>query len=201
MTKIYLQEYANEKCKNWSPEWKAEIFKLIDFVDLQQGWDSYNAPPIKPSIVQFALDFILYEIPRHYQPPQIVPRNNTGLQFEWHVNEMDLEVYFSPLDPQAISLQPDDGAQKLPYPIPATIKFYAVTEPELVQAESVESVNDALEYIRGVGGQKPYRVDTNAGWVKGQIYFGYSHLVWRYILWYAGRSHMGDANPFVYEVD
>lgn len=51
----------------------------------REGWDSYQAQPLRNAAIQTALRFLR-------AGPSIVPTSAGGLQLEWHVADLDLEL-------------------------------------------------------------------------------------------------------------
>ncbi len=76
-----------------SPRIKETAGKLIQLLTLRTGWDSYSARPIDPQNVFAALDLTLRVMERDTPTPHVVPRVGGGLQLEWHMNNIDLEIY------------------------------------------------------------------------------------------------------------
>jgi hypothetical protein len=61
--------------------------KLASFKDLKPGWNSYGAPQITEESIKSARDFLLIQ-------PQPVPTSQGGVQLEWHLKGLDLELNF-----------------------------------------------------------------------------------------------------------
>lgn len=72
-------------------------FKKLN--DLSRGWDGYNGQPIDFHCSRFT-EQVLDQLSRADIPePSLVPLSNGRLQFEWHMNQYDLEVEVQgPLD-------------------------------------------------------------------------------------------------------
>jgi hypothetical protein len=69
---------------------------LAYLLDLEPGWNSYNAAEIKPSAVIAALRLLWEAMPRGGPVPSIVPSSRGGVQLEWHTRGIELEVSFEP---------------------------------------------------------------------------------------------------------
>lgn len=66
--------------------------RLVSLASLPQGWDGSAAPPIDRSRLEAVLD-LLAAITRHdTPPPAIVPGVDGGVQVDWHVNDVDIEI-------------------------------------------------------------------------------------------------------------
>jgi hypothetical protein len=60
---------------------------------MPMGWDSYTGSPLRWDTGLFALK-ILNDIMRPKTPmPQVVPSSEGGVQLEWHVKDIDLELH------------------------------------------------------------------------------------------------------------
>ncbi len=69
---------------------------LQALVALPHDWDSYGAPPIDFSYVTKAIQ-VLVEVMEHNTPaPSVVPTSRGGIQFEWHMLGLDVEIEIEP---------------------------------------------------------------------------------------------------------
>ncbi len=75
------------------PPWlHAAVEALGTILDLPENWDSYGAACVDPEAVRHTV-YLLSEIMRAETPlPSVVPTNTGGIQLEWHVNGVDLEI-------------------------------------------------------------------------------------------------------------
>jgi hypothetical protein len=88
----FAQQYDAEPQRKWQEE---IVRQLVKFAKMPQGWDSYDAPPIRRDAGLFALE-ILHSIMRPRTPvPQIVPSSVGGVQLEWHQHGIDLELHIT----------------------------------------------------------------------------------------------------------
>ena len=79
-----------------SPPWIREVNRRLEHLrTLKQNWDGENAPPVSFECCIEALVFLLENAANETPAPQIVPTSKGGLQLEWHVGEVDLEIEFS----------------------------------------------------------------------------------------------------------
>src|SRR6476469_8907832 len=86
----FAREFAAQPERKWQIE---VVNALTQLATLQQGWDSYNAPPLRRDAGHFALE-ILQSVMRPRTPvPQIVPSSSGGVQLEWHERGVDLELH------------------------------------------------------------------------------------------------------------
>lgn len=65
--------------------------KLTELSRLEKGWDSYDAKPPTPEALRAARGFL-----DGLGLAWIVPCSDGGVQVEWHVNGVDVEVTFQP---------------------------------------------------------------------------------------------------------
>jgi hypothetical protein len=72
---------------------RESINDVLDLLDLPAGWNSYSAKPIAVAnvirVIQLLADVLGAETPR----PIIVPRVRGGIQLEWHMADVDIEIY------------------------------------------------------------------------------------------------------------
>lgn len=74
----------------WQPghERIRNIARLQSFLNLEPGWDSYDAESVKPLPVMLAIIM--------QAAPSVVPLSNGGVQMEWHNSGWDVELEISP---------------------------------------------------------------------------------------------------------
>jgi hypothetical protein len=76
--------------------WLMRALKSIaGLLSLQPNWDSYGASPIDPKRAGFALSILTQLMGDQTPPPTIVPTVSGGIQLEWHMKGIDLEVEVS----------------------------------------------------------------------------------------------------------
>jgi hypothetical protein len=75
------------------PPWlRAAVEALGAILGLPDNWDSYGAVSVDPEAVCHTV-YLMSEIMRPDTPlPSVVPTNIGGIQLEWHVNGVDLEI-------------------------------------------------------------------------------------------------------------
>jgi len=84
----------NLECDERPPAWlRPATYKLARLLALPQNWDSYGARPVDRQYVEFALEKLLPAIMEDGTFfPEVVPTKRGGIQFEWHMCGIDLEV-------------------------------------------------------------------------------------------------------------
>lgn len=73
--------------------WAAKVVdRLNELLDLKANWDSYGARPIQLGHVRLACEVLAHAMRYDIPLPSIVPTNRGGIQLEWHMRGVDLEV-------------------------------------------------------------------------------------------------------------
>ena len=87
--------------------------RLTHLSKLQQNWDSYGASPVSTQAITFAIQ-VMNEIMAERTPlPTIVPTADGGVQLEWHLAGIDLEVEVS--SEGILSVLYEDAADQQPW--------------------------------------------------------------------------------------
>ena len=74
--------------------------RLSELANLKSGWDDASAPPIVPSLIETAWNFLTSELVSSLEvKPDIVPTLDGGLLIEWHTTKVDLIIESSPKEP------------------------------------------------------------------------------------------------------
>jgi hypothetical protein len=75
------------------PSWLAEsVTRLGELLLLPPDWDSYGAPRVQIEAVETLLTALSHALVSDVPAPSVVPKSDGGIQFEWHVLDMDVEV-------------------------------------------------------------------------------------------------------------
>jgi hypothetical protein len=75
------------------PAWVQPSLKTLgQFLTLPQDWDSYGGRPVDPGCVWAAWQLLLALMREDLPAPSIVPTSRRGVQIEWHVHGIDLEI-------------------------------------------------------------------------------------------------------------
>lgn len=86
----YQQQYSRQV--NWQ---KPILDKLIDFLKLPLGWDSYKGVPLRYDTGMFGLQILGDVMTARTPLPEVIPVSTGGVQFEWHQADFDLELYIA----------------------------------------------------------------------------------------------------------
>jgi len=74
-------------------EWVPEVLsRLRALAVLDAGWDGRCAPRISPTVVEIAMQLLRRVMLTDTPAPEIVPTVRGGLQLEWHVPNVDVEL-------------------------------------------------------------------------------------------------------------
>src|SRR5438132_11999136 len=76
------------------PLWISDISKTIQgFIDrLPDNWNSYGAKRIQPELAEAATRLLSKIVQPETPKPEVVPTTEGGLQIEWHIRGIDLEI-------------------------------------------------------------------------------------------------------------
>jgi hypothetical protein len=67
--------------------------RLTSFARLEANWDGYDGKPISSLAITAVRRFIEAVKPEY---TELVPCSDGGVQIEWHVNGVDVEIIFGP---------------------------------------------------------------------------------------------------------
>ena len=77
----------------WAP---ATAAALREVLRLPHGWNHGNAKPVTVDALRGAIDALGSSM-RHDSPaPDVIPLATGGLQLEWHLRQIDIELYVDP---------------------------------------------------------------------------------------------------------
>lgn len=74
------------------PWWPVTKSRVRELMSLPENWDFQGASKIHSDTAVFALTMLEQLLGADSPAPQIVPLAFGGLQFEWHENDIDLEI-------------------------------------------------------------------------------------------------------------
>lgn len=76
-----------------APSWLPDARQQIgDLLALAPGWDSYSAQPISGDAGARALALLEQQAQRDTPRPSIVPMSRGGIQIEWHLRNLNIEI-------------------------------------------------------------------------------------------------------------
>lgn len=87
--------------------------KLGRFAALEQGWDSYGAPPIDVGAIEEAREIWTALIERSLPDPWAAPGGDAGIGFQWDLKRVKFYIDIVPGEPTAYLLTPlnPDGSK------------------------------------------------------------------------------------------
>jgi hypothetical protein len=75
------------------PNWLAEVnARLEGLRRLPPDWDGFGGEPPRDDVVRFARELLQSVMTPTTPAPHIAPMSHEGLQLEWHIQDVDLEV-------------------------------------------------------------------------------------------------------------
>ncbi len=106
-------EFADFAWAAKEPRWKARVDqRLAELSKLRRDWDGYGADPITSTVLNFAGAVLESVMTTHSPAPSIVPTHGGGLQLEWHVGGIDVELMiYRPFEAELNVNFGDDRAQ------------------------------------------------------------------------------------------
>lgn len=79
------------------PKWISHIAEVLSsYIWLPNNWDSYGARGTDFKCILVAIQILARIVDEHTPKPSVVPTTQGGVQFEWHVNGIDLEIEIQP---------------------------------------------------------------------------------------------------------
>ena len=94
--------------------WQNEVVStLCRFVELPENWDSYGGRPLRHDTGMFALQLINGVMGPAIPSPHFIPVADGGVQIEWHMNGLDIELYISaPYESELVVVDHISGERK-----------------------------------------------------------------------------------------
>lgn len=70
--------------------------RLEELAELSSDWDGYGAQQLDRFALQRALDLVSWVLDRGLPVPQVFPLANGGIQVEWSVESLELDLELEP---------------------------------------------------------------------------------------------------------
>ena len=97
---LTLRMSQDSTIEETSPPWIIEVRNRLEYLrNLPEDWDREGAPRIDFECWMKSLVLLLECAANETPAPQFIPTSEGGLQLEWHVDGIDLELRFSPTEP------------------------------------------------------------------------------------------------------
>ena len=88
-----------QSLKAHQPYWLNDVIRQVrELLMLQQNWDSRGAQCIDPDLLEASVILLSKIMRASTPPPCMIPVSSGGVQIEWHMRGMDLEVEFRSTD-------------------------------------------------------------------------------------------------------
>lgn len=89
------------------PDWLSNTINKLEYIfNLPENWDSYGANQIVETSALVSINLIFQLLTKNIPEPSVVPINNGGIQIEWHMRNIDLEIEVQPTS--IVSVYMDD---------------------------------------------------------------------------------------------
>ena len=85
-------EAAFSHAETRSAWFKTTVAELADLLHLPPNWYSYGARPVEERNIAVALELLIRIMQDDTPSPSVVPTTTGGVQLEWHLQGVDLEV-------------------------------------------------------------------------------------------------------------
>ena len=95
-----------------SPAWLGRVKKRIaELTQLPANWDSYGAVPVDPRIPGLAEDLVEWFAVDGMPPPDVFATSDGGVQIEWHIRRVNIEIEISPTEGTTIYFHDLNGGE------------------------------------------------------------------------------------------
>lgn len=109
---LTLRASQDSTIEETSPPWIHEVnARIAHLRRLKENWDGEGAPAIDYECCMRSIVFLLNTAANETPAPQIVPTSSGGLQLEWHEADIDLEIRFSPEEPDTFFYVSSQGPE------------------------------------------------------------------------------------------
>ena len=82
-----------------SPAWLGRVKRrLEELILLPTNWDSYGAAPVDPRVARLAENLVEWFAVADMPSPDVFATSDGGIQIEWHVRGVNIEIDISPSD-------------------------------------------------------------------------------------------------------
>ena len=82
-----------------SPAWLGRVKRrLEELIFLPENWDSYDGAPVDPRVARLAESLVEWFGVADMPPPDVFATSDGGVQIEWHVRRVNIEIDISPFD-------------------------------------------------------------------------------------------------------
>ena len=104
-----------------SPPWLGRVKKRIrEMAQLPANWDSYGAVQVDPRIPPIAENLVEWFAVAGMPPPDVFATSEGGLQIEWHIRRVNIEIELSPTGGTTVNFQDLNGGEAWSRPSSST---------------------------------------------------------------------------------
>jgi hypothetical protein len=107
--RVMLTE-AIEIQEGWRPVAETRLAKLSTY---SVGWDGYQSEPPRRTVIEFARSVLDSTMQPTTATPAIVPLNGGGLQLEWHIGGLDIELAIYRPNEAELTVSYSDGREPI----------------------------------------------------------------------------------------
>lgn len=104
------REIGTPLVESWDRDVRA---RLIHLMSLSKGWDGSDSPPVRPEVATFAWAALSSMMRPTTAIPFIAPVAGGGLQIEWHIRGLDIELYISQPSRAELYIEYQDGRDRV----------------------------------------------------------------------------------------
>lgn len=99
-----------------APSFVASVERIAGLLTLPPGWNSYAAKPIAPASAKTAIRLVADLLQPSTPAPGVVPRVRGGIQLEWHLETVDIEIYIDSPDHVSFYAEDTESGESLEAP-------------------------------------------------------------------------------------
>lgn len=87
--RLYLHSVSELEIRPWM---KPLLERLKELSSIEEGWDGFSAEPVRLDILFYSAQLMIEFMERNSRPPNLMPLHSGGIQLEWHLEEVDVEI-------------------------------------------------------------------------------------------------------------
>lgn len=110
----YASAQTREFERPGAGQWQQEAYaRLVHLMSLNRGWDGNESPAVRSEIATFAWSVMSSVMTTSTPIPFIAPVTGGGLQLEWHVGGLDIELYIPQPSRAELYIEYQDGRKRV----------------------------------------------------------------------------------------
>lgn len=92
------------------------LLKIIEeFAGYESNWDSYDAPPFDPIVIDRTKDLVTQLALNGVPEPNLIPAGSGAIILEWLTSKVHLEIHIDPEDDDLVYISEQDTTHKVEY--------------------------------------------------------------------------------------